>query len=87
MMKRLFNEYGYLVRTDNGEYLVLYNRLKNTASGCPRYEFRIIRLTHNKNEWCCAAVYRNNGHYCGDKGECERIVKMYEKELFKDGCL
>ncbi len=83
-MKRLYNETVYTVKTEKNIYLVCMTRLKNTNSGNPRYEFRIIPANDiDTSTWRMAIVYRSTGHYCGDRKECEWIVNRYENEWMK----
>lgn len=56
------------IEKDRKNYKVLLRNLKNTNSGCPRFE-AIILFENDFN-----VVYTFQGHYSGDKGEAEYIV-------------
>lgn len=75
-MRRITSESAYEVITEKGKYLVVLEGLKNDVVGNRRFKARIINLDHITY----AIVYRFEGHHLGEKGECEWIVKQYEKE-------
>lgn len=82
MVKRLTLKSIYDVITERGKYKVLLSYLKNTTIGQPRYEAIIIAMDINGQlNGLHNAVYRFTGHYLGDYGECEWIVKHYEEEI------
>jgi hypothetical protein len=75
--KRNTNPTTYVVNGDKSDYLVTLERLKNTTNGNPRFKATIVDL----NSYCYHTVsYTFNGHYCGDFGECEWIVKHHENQ-------
>lgn len=75
-MRRNTMESAYEVITEKGKYLVVLEGLKNDVNGNRRFKARIINLDHITY----AVVYTFKGHYLGEKGECEWIVKQYEME-------
>lgn len=82
MIKRLNSKSIYDVITERGTYKVLLSPLKNTSSGQPRFEATIIAMNINgEPNGLYNAVYKFTGHYLGDYGECEWIVKHYEEEI------
>lgn len=76
-MKRTTNESVYEVKTNNADYLVVLEDLKNDVNGNRRYKARIINLNHT---YMYAAVYTFTGHCCGEQGECEWIVHCHESK-------
>lgn len=82
MLKRLNQKSIYNVSTERGEYKVILTPLKNTNSGQPRFEAIVIVMSVGKEKGgLYNAVYRFGGHYLGEAGEAEWIVREYEKGL------
>ena len=88
-MKRKNNLSTYAIETKKARYCVTLEHLKNTNYGCPRFKANIIVLQHKEdgdiekhfNRGCFyTATYTFKGSYCGDFGECEKVVKVFEEE-------
>lgn len=73
----------YKISTQRNNYIVALEGLKNDINGNRRFKATII-VDSDMNQWLWNAVYTFTGHHLGEKGECERIVSYYEKEIEKD---
>lgn len=76
--KNAINSFYFL--KDNKDYCVTLKRLKNTTSGCPRYEATIIYLHYDPNASLYNAVYNFTGHYFSEAKEAEWILDEHLKE-------
>lgn len=86
-IRRLDNTSTYKIETERFVYAVNLTRLTNGQCGQPRYEAQIIVLlakedgeSIDRKDNFYTAHYRFGGHYCGDRGEAEYIVKRFEEE-------
>lgn len=78
MVRRRDNKVIYRVNS-KAHYLVTLTRLENNY-GNPRYEATIIDLD-NSDVYIPSPTLRFTGHYMGDAGEAEWIVKYYENKI------
>lgn len=78
MTRRLNDISTYKVNGKKGTYMVSLEKIENDCNGNPRYRAIITRVD---SEYYSSAVYTFTGHYCGDAGECEHIVSIYEQGL------
>jgi sporulation protein YlmC with PRC-barrel domain len=78
MTKRLNNVSVYRIATNNGEYIVQLERLKNTYAGNPRFKATITNLNTFTDGFNYSPVYTFTGHYCGDVKEAEWVVNYHE---------
>lgn len=82
-MKRLTNTSTHRITTRTAVYNVTLTRLKNTASGCPRWDVVITNDNELKARyWATSYHYHMNGHYFDELGEAEEAVRQHE-ELIK----
>lgn len=77
MTKRQYQINAFSVTTNTRHYIVTLERLNNDRNGNPRYKAVIIFPEENTKSFF-NAVYTFTGHYCGEYGEAEHIVKYYE---------
>lgn len=75
-MKRLTNATTYKF----GRFAVTMERIKNTASGCPRWEVTITDTDKmDANGGAIAYRYRFNGHYLNEEKEALEAVAEHIK--------
>ena len=73
-MKRLTNATTYRF----GKYTATIERIKNTASGCPRWEVTITNTDDlTANGGAIAYRYRFNGHYLNEEMEALEAVRQH----------
>jgi len=77
MTRRKNNVSSYKITGVNGEYIVTLEGLKNDYNGNPRYKATLICLGSG-TDCFYSPVYTFTGHFCGELGECENIVKYHE---------
>ena len=87
-MRRLTNPSTYEVITNRGRYAVALERLKNTASGCPRFKAVIITLEvfgeYRPEGYFYSASYSFRGHYMNEQGEAQEVVRQHEELITKE---
>lgn len=63
------------------EWMVVLEKLTNTASGCPRYKATIIYCGADRGMDRAGHVFQFTGHYRSERQEAEYILQYYlEKE-------
>ena len=80
MVKRQYQIDAFRISTENRNYTVTLEHLKNDTNGTPRYKAVIIFPEQNENSFY-NAVYTFSGHYLGRFAEAKWIVEYYEKEI------
>lgn len=84
-MRRKNNRNSYRITTPRANYAVTLDRIRNDASGNPRFEANILVLNVFGEEMDSTFIYTPvftfSGHYSGDEEEARWIVNQYEKNL------
>ena len=84
-MKRLTNTSTHRIVTRTAMYNVTLTKLKNTASGCPRWDVVITNADELKARyWATSYHYRMNGHYFDELGEAVEAVREHEKLIGRE---
>jgi hypothetical protein len=79
MVKRHDQINVFNIATERRSYIVALERLNNGINGNPRYKAVII-FPEEDTKSMYNAVYTFSGHYYGEYGEAEYIVKIYEEQ-------
>lgn len=72
--KPMINVFRFFSFDDN-DYIVTLKQLKNTNTGCPRYEAVIVEgVNHFQEKSMSNAVYTFTGHYLCEREEARWIL-------------
>ena len=80
MTKRLNNVSVYRITTNNSNYIVQLERLKNTYAGTPRFKATITNMNTFTDNFNYSPVYTFTGHYIEECEEAKHIVNYHENK-------